>query len=104
MTARQEQPETECPKCSGPIDWKVVRDALGSPMYNGLCRKCNIVMRNREAPDITRGKTLEKSGEVGGIPVEDLGALDRRFTRLPGNVQLGILRRRQRRRDSQGNP
>ncbi len=88
--------ETECPECGRSIDWKVIYE-LGSPQYNGLCRNCNIVLRGREAPDITRGKSLEESGEIGGTPVKDMEVMDKRITSLPCDVQIGILRERHRR-------
>lgn len=95
-TDEQPKPETECPECAGPIDWIVVRGTLGKSMYNGLCEKCCIVLRDREVPDVTRGKILEKDGKVGDIFIKDIGALDKRITSLPGDVQIGILRERHR--------
>ncbi len=85
--------ETECPECGGYLSWMVVHE-LGAPMYNGLCGKCNIILRWREAPEISRGKALEKYGEIDGTPVKDMKAMDKRITRLPCDVQIGILRER----------
>ncbi len=92
---KQRLPEKECPECKGKIEWKVVRSNLGSPQYNGHCSKCAIVFRDREAPQITEGKKLEREGEIKGKPINKMTALDRRITRLPCDVQIGILRERQ---------
>jgi len=89
------KPEKECPNCKGELEWKVVRDGSGTPVYNGLCRKCSLVLRRREAPQITEGKKLERNGMIDGVPVKKIGALDRRIMRLPNDIQLGILRERQ---------
>ena len=91
----QSLPEKQCPACNGLIHWKVIRDELGSPLYNGLCCDCGAIMRNREAPDVTQGKNLEKYGHIGRILVKDLHALDKRITKFPLDVQIGILRQRQ---------
>lgn len=87
---RLKLPEKECPECHGEISWIIVRDEWGSPQANGHCGKCSLVFRNREAPEITEGMELEHSGSTKGIP-----AMDERITRLPCDVQLGILRERQ---------
>lgn len=89
------KPEKCCPECKGEITWKVVRAALGAPAYNGLCKKCNIVLRGRETPSISKGKELEKNGRIGTKLVKNLDAMDKRILRLPGDVQLGILRQRE---------
>ncbi len=83
------KPEKKCPECKGPISWITVRDDFGSPRANGLCSKCNIVFRGREAPEITKGMKLEKSGATQGIH-----CMDKRITSLPCDVQIGILRQR----------
>ncbi len=80
-------PEKRCPLCKGKLSWITVR-RLGAPSANGICPKCNIVLRGREAPEITRGKALEK-GEMKGVH-----CMDKRITRLPCDVQIGILRQR----------
>lgn len=84
----QNEPEKHCPRCKGPINWKLVRDGFGSPLYNGLCPVCNIVLRGREAPAVTKGRQLAKD-----FPA--LHGLDKEIMRLPGDVQLGFLRERQ---------
>jgi len=89
------KPEKECPNCKGELEWKVVRDGSGTPVYNGLCRKCSLVLRRREAPQITEGKKLERNGMIDGVPVKNLEVLDKRIMRLPDDIQLGILRERQ---------
>lgn len=84
------KPEKKCPNCdSKDIDWKIVRDELGTPSYNGLCKNCNAIMRGREPPEITRGRKLEK-GELKGVY-----CMDKRITSLSCNTQIGILRERQ---------
>jgi len=92
MDGKQRQPETQCPECGGPISWKVIHGALGRPQYNGICPKCNIVLRDREAPDIKRGKSLYRDGIIDGTPVRDMHCMDKRITSLPCDVQIGILR------------
>ncbi len=87
---KQKLPEKECPECKGKLDWKLIVGKWGSPQVNGLCKKCNLVCMNREPPDITKGKKLEKSGVTKNIP-----AMDKRITSLPVYVQIGILRERQ---------
>lgn len=87
--------EKECPECHGPIDWKLIYGDMGSPCMNGLCKHCNIILRNREPPDVTEGKRLEREGEIDGAPVKDMDAMDKRITRLSVPMQLGILRERQ---------
>ena len=82
------KPEKCCPECKGEINWKVVWK-LGAPQYNGLCKKCNIVFRKRETPEVTRGKQLER-GELNGVD-----CMDKRITSLSLQTQLGILRERQ---------
>jgi len=90
------KPEKECPECKGPISWKIVRDSFGTARTNGLCRNCNIVFRGREAPEIRRGINMERHGkDVDGTPYKDMYAMDKRITRLPCDVQIGILRARQ---------
>lgn len=83
-------PEKECPSCGGKLSWKIIVTSLGAPMANGMCPKCCIVLRGREAPEVTRGRQLE-NGELKGV-----SALSRRIMRLPCNVQIGILRERHR--------
>ncbi len=85
---KQLMPERQCPECKGPLSWKTVRNGLGAPTANSFCPKCNIVLRKREAPEITRGKQLERR-EMKGIH-----CMDKRITRLPCDVQIGILRQR----------
>jgi hypothetical protein len=89
------KPEKHCPECKGPINWKVVRNTFGSPVVNGLCTKCNIIFRRREAPHVTEGKNLERDGTLNGTPVSEIDCMDRRITSLPIDVQIGILRERQ---------
>ncbi len=81
-------PEQHCPECGGPVSWKVIHSSWGAPLYNGLCGKCNTILRGRETPEITKGKELEK-GEMKGVP-----CMDKRITALPCDVQIGILRQR----------
>ena len=88
MSNWQTKPEKECPRCKGVLSWKIVYGDFGSPKVNGLCVKCNIVLFDREAPEVSRGRALEL-GEMAGV-----GATDDRITSLPGHVQLGILRQR----------
>jgi len=83
------KPEKCCPECKGEINWKVVWNGVGAPQYNGLCKKCNIVLRKRETPEVTRGKQLER-GELNGVD-----CMDKRITSLSLQTQLGILRERQ---------
>lgn len=83
------KPEKYCPKCKGQINWKVIWNDLGAPQYNGICKKCNIVLRGRETPEVTYGKELER-GILKGVH-----CLDRRITSLSIQTQLGILRERQ---------
>jgi len=92
---RLKLPEKNCPKCKGPIHWTVVRDSFGSPSVNGSCNKCMFMFREREAPQITEGMSLEYNGKIKGTPIKNIGALDKRITSLPCDVQLGILRQRQ---------
>lgn len=80
-------PEKECPECKGPLSWKVVRGTYGNPLYNGLCSKCNIILRGRETPDVTKGRAL--AHELIGV-----NCMDKKITKLSGDVQLGILRER----------
>lgn len=89
------KPEKKCPECKGLIEWIIVHNAWGAPTANGLCRKCNIHFRGREAPEVTKGKALEKSGEIDGKAVKDMHCMNKRITRLPCDVQIGILRERQ---------
>lgn len=86
----QKLPEKECPECKGKLEWKLVRNNWGGPGYNGLCKKCNLVIFDREVPEITKGKAMERNGET-----KDIHAMDERITDLPVDVQLGILRERQ---------
>ena len=88
-------PEKKCPECSGSISWKIVYNVWGAPTANGICRKCNIVFRGREAPEITKGKNMERHYKIGDTEVKDMHCMDKRITRLPCNVQIGILRERQ---------
>jgi hypothetical protein len=88
-------PEEQCPKCKSKIDWKVVWSELGAPAYNGICKKCNIILTGRETPEVTRGKELER-GEL-----KNVSCLDRRITSLSTQAQLGILRQRQKHRGSE---
>lgn len=83
------KPEKKCPECGGRISWITVT-ALGAPTVNGMCmnKKCNNVFRGRESPEITRGKEMAKE-------LEGVSCMDKRITRLPCNVQIGILRARQ---------
>lgn len=92
---KQKLPEKECPECKGEINWKISHESLGSPKANGLCKKCNIIFWNREPPEITEGKKLERKGKIKGTLIKNIPALDDRITSLPSNVQLGILRERQ---------
>lgn len=90
MSKKQPMPEKECPECGGKLTWKLVRNSWGSPQVNGLCSKCNIVLRGRKAPGISKGERLEREGVTSGI-----SCLDKRITNLPCDVQIGILRQRQ---------
>ena len=90
------KPEKNCPKCDSKIDWKVVLEGdFGNPIYNGLCKKCCIVFRKREAPEITEGMALERDGKINGVSVKKIAAMDERITGLSCHVQIGILRERQ---------
>jgi len=82
-------PEEYCPECKRKISWKTIHNNFGAPQANGLCMNCNVVFLNREAPDVTRGKNLEKTG----ITI-NLYCLDERITSLPCDVQIGIFRQR----------
>jgi len=82
------KPEKYCPKCKNIINWKTVHSALGAPSASGICEKCNIVFKDREAFEITKGKEMAKD-------FEGISCLDKNFTKLSGTVQLGILRARQ---------
>ena len=84
------KPEKVCPSCGGRVHWKTVIYASGAPIYNGLCinKKCNAVIKGREHPEITKGKNMAK--ELKGVD-----CMDKRITSLPCNVQIGILRERQ---------
>ena len=84
-----EKPETKCPECNGSISWITIHGGLGQPLYNGICHKCNIVLRGRETPELRRGRLMEK--ELRGVFV-----MDERITSLPTDVQIGILRERHR--------
>jgi len=86
---QQMKPEKKCPKCDGPLSWKIVRNKWGAPTVNGLCSKCNIILRGREAPEITKGLKLEKSGVLKGVH-----CMDKHITSLPCDVQIGVLRQR----------
>lgn len=90
MSAKTLISEKECPECGKKLDWKLVHNGWGSPQVNGLCINCNIVFRGREAPEITKGKQLERDGETRGV-----NCMDKRITCLPCDVQIGILRQRQ---------
>lgn len=83
-----QKPEENCPECGGKIHWKTVYSELGAPIYNGHCPKCAIVFRNRECPEVTKGKNLAK--ELIGA-----GAMDKRITSQSCNTQIGILRAKQ---------
>lgn len=89
------QPEKNCPYCKGPIDWTVVRTALGAPFCNGLCKVCNAIFRGRETPDLAKGRERVQSGELP----KNIKAMDDRITRHPTDVQLGILRELQHGKD-----
>ena len=84
------KPDEKCPVCGSKISWKTVHGEMGQPYYNGLCIKpgCNTVLMCRETPRVTRGRNLER-GELKGVP-----CMDKRITRLPCDVQIGILRQR----------
>lgn len=83
-----QEPEKECPECGGRLTWKVVREPFGKSGYNGLCSKCNIVLRGRETPDLRKGRKMAET--LSGIHV-----MDKKITRHNADVQLGILRARQ---------
>jgi len=85
------KPEKKCPVCGSKISWKTVHGELGQPSYNGLCTKpgCNILLMDRETPQLTRGRNLERR-ELKGID-----CMDKRITSLSCDVQIGILRERQ---------
>ncbi len=87
-TKEMELPINWCPQCEGKIHWKVVHSELGAPMYNGHCPKCAIVFRNRETPEVTKGRVLAK--ELIGV-----GAMDKRITSQSCDTQIGILREKQ---------
>lgn len=100
MSDKLPSPEKECPECGGKISWKSFVTIFGSPFVNGLCSKCNIIFRNRQDPQVTEGENLELEGEIGGVKIKDIPAMDKRITSLPCNVQIGILRQRQHKNDS----
>jgi hypothetical protein len=77
--------EDKCPECGGKINWKVVRGELGSSFYNGLCKKCNIIFRRGEIPDLKRGRELARRLKVKN-------ALDKRLTQYNTDIQVGYLR------------
>lgn len=79
------EPEKECPECKGLLSWKVVRMDWGKSEYNGLCSKCNIVLKGRETPDLKKGRLMAE--ELIGVHV-----MDKRITKHNADVQLGILR------------
>lgn len=83
--SKQLIPEKECPECKGKIDWKVVYGNFGRSQYNGLCRNCKGILRDREIPDVTKGRKLAKD-------LKGVHPMDKRITRYNGNVQIGILR------------
>lgn len=80
-------PEKHCPECGRLIDWKVFHK-MGAPTSSGFCKKCCIVFKNREAPEITEGKKLEKSGITKDKSWKEIA-------HYPCDVQIGILRKRQ---------
>lgn len=57
---------------------------------NGHCLDCNVILRNREDPEVTQGKALEKAGVTSSFD-----ALDPKITQYSVDTQLGILRQRQ---------
>lgn len=92
---KQKLPEKKCPVCGGKIDWKVVHSEMGAPAYNGLCQTpgCNTLLKDRETPEVTRGKELER-GELKGVD-----CMDKRITSLSCDTQIGLLRERQKHLD-----
>ena len=89
------KPEKKCPKCKGPIDWKIHHNEWGAPTASGWCKKCNYFFKGREAPEVAKGKRLERNGEIDGVPIKDIYCMDKRISSLPCDVQIGILRERQ---------
>lgn len=85
MKKEMQKPEKECPDCGGRIQWKTIHGAFGKPLYNGLCPKCNIVIKGRETPQLAKGRNMAK--DLIGV-----GAMDKRITSQPCDVQIGILR------------
>ena len=83
----QQLSEEECPKCGRKINWKVIRNQLGTPQYNGLCTNCHIVFGNREVPQITEGRELYRSGKR----IKHW----REIAHLPCDVQVGYFREAQ---------
>ena len=81
------QAEENCPECGGRIHWRTIHH-IGAPIYNGHCPKCNIVFRNRETPQIAKGKRMAK--DLIGVH-----CMDKRITSQPCDVQIGILRAKQ---------
>lgn len=79
------EPEEECPECKGKLDWKVVRGKWGKSFYNGLCKRCNIVLSGRETPGLKKGRVLAE--QIGSI-----SCMDTRNTQHNADVQLGYLR------------
>lgn len=77
--------ETECPECKGKLDWKVIYGGLGNPTYSGLCKKCNIVLKDRETPDLKKGRKIAENLRIKHT-------LDKRLTGFNADVQLGYFR------------
>ena len=79
------QPEKECPECKGTLTWKVIYGSWGKSEYNGLCSKCNIVLKGRETPDLRKGRLLAHELKINH-------PLDKRLTQYNGDVQIGYFR------------
>ena len=79
------EPEKECPECKGLLGWKTVRGVFSEPLFNGYCKKCNLILRGRETPDLKKGRLM--AGDLIDVKV-----MDKKITKHNGDVQLGILR------------
>lgn len=77
----------KCPACGGKIS--MGRATSFSGQVGWRCTQCNAFSFQRhEHPEITRGKAMARD-------LEGVHYMDKQITRLPCNVQIGILRARQ---------
>lgn len=80
-----------CPECEKPMRWQEgllnegSRDGTVGRYY---CPDCHLNMRQTESKAIRKGKALAHE-------LEGVATMDKRITRLPGDVQIGVLRARQ---------